>query len=141
MANMNADEARHGLAEAQRSYDASARPALPRWVPPVCGVLVAVAVAVPGLGYSTIWWKLAAIAIAVTFAVGARRLLTAIRSRRGIKGIRGPARRTLTSLGTSGVAYLIGATRATPPYRWVFIVMGLVVGVIVWISLSKQVRP
>jgi hypothetical protein len=137
---MDAEEAKNSLAEAQRSYDASVRPPLPRWAPPTCGALLGSAVAVIGLGYPNVWWRFGAVAVAGLLALGAYLLLQRIRSRQGVRGMRGPARRTQATLVIAGAAYLISAMRATPEFRWVFVSMGLAVGIIVWVGLSRQVR-
>jgi hypothetical protein len=139
-ADMDANEARNGLREVHRSYEASVSPPLPRWAPPMCAVLVGGAVAVVGLGYPNVWWKLAAVAVGVLGALGARQLLTVLRARQGVRGMQGPARRTQVTVFASGAAYLIAAMEATPPFRWVFVTIGLMVGVIVWVSLRKQIR-
>jgi hypothetical protein len=138
---MDSQQARNDLEQAQRSYGDSVLPPLPRWVPPVCGLLLAGAIALAGLGPASIWWRLAAIAGGVLLAVLAWTVVKGVRARQGIRGIRGPARRTVATLATSAVAYFVCVLNATPETRWLFFALGAATGVITWVMLRKKVRP
>ncbi|MFE7271145.1 hypothetical protein [Streptomyces sp. NPDC057623] len=138
---MDAHEARDDLEQARRSYIASVQPVLPRWAPPVCGLLTAAGITLAGLAPASAQWRLVSIAIAVLLAVSARLLVLRIRARQGVRGIRGPARKTWTTLGLCAVAFLISANHAAPSTRGLYAAMGVGVGIFVWIVLRKKVRP
>ena len=137
---MDAESARHDLEQARRSYDASARPRLPRWAPPVCALLVGAAIALAGAGPTTGWLKLVTVAAGVLCALTAGRLLLRIRSRQGINGLRGPAREKWRTVGMCCIAIVVSALASSPDTRWIYAGLGIAVGVYTWVALQKQVR-
>lgn len=140
MASMDADKARYDLEQARRSYHASARLAPPPWVAPVSGLLIAGAIALGGLAPAAAWLRLVTIAAGVLLAVAAVLVALVPRSRRGIRGVRGPARDSWISILVSGIAFFISMTGAAPQTRWVYTGLGVVVGLVTWVALRKD-RP
>ncbi|MFJ3221601.1 hypothetical protein ACIPLC_37515 [Kitasatospora sp. NPDC086801] len=137
---MDAESARHDLEQARRSYDASAQPRLPRWAPPICGLLVGGAIALAGAGPASGWLKLATVAAGILCALAAAQLLLRIRSRQGITGLRGPAREKWRTVGICCIAIVVSALASSPNTRWIYTGLGVVVGIYTWVALQKQVR-
>ncbi|MFF1418796.1 hypothetical protein [Streptomyces sp. NPDC058280] len=137
---MDAEEARRSLEQARQSYEASVQPALPRWAPPTCAVLVAAALALAGAGSSNGLLKALTVAAGLLCALAAAQLVLRIRARQGVTGLRGPARQKWRSVAASCVAILICALTATPDTRWIWAGLGIVAGTYTWVSLRKQVR-
>ncbi|MGY5031222.1 hypothetical protein ACWC9U_09840 [Streptomyces sp. 900116325] len=137
---MDAEEAQRNLEQARQSYDASVTPVLPRWVPPVCAVLIAASIALAGAGPSSGWLKAATIAAGILCALAAAQLVLRIRARQGVIGLRGPARQKWRTVGVCCAAVLVSALAATPNTRWIYAGVGLAVGIYTWASLQKQVR-
>lgn len=140
MANMDAEQARSALDQARQSYDASVQPQLPGWAPPVCGVLVAAAVALAGLGPENGWLKLASVAGGVLCAAAAVGLLLGVRARQGISGLRGPAREKWRTVGVCCIAIVVSALASSPGTRWIYAAVGVGLGAYTWAALGKQVR-
>lgn len=137
---MDPHDARDDLEQAHRAYNASVQPVMPVWAPPVCGLLIAAAIALPGLAPGNIWWRLVTVAAGVVLAVLAGGLVLGVRARQGIRGVRGPARDQWTTLGVCGIAFLVSAVNSTPQARWIYIGLGIVGGVFASIVLRKA-RP
>ena len=137
---MDASEAQKDLEQANRSHQASVRPPLPAWAPPLCGLLIAGAIALAGIAPGDPWLRVGAIVAGVLLAVLARLVVLGIRARQGVRGLRGPARRSQTTLVISGAAFLIASINSHPETRLVYAVMGLLVGVFVWVTLQRRER-
>ncbi|MEU2856449.1 hypothetical protein [Streptomyces syringium] len=137
---MDAHEAQRDLEEARLSYNVSVQPPLPRWAPPLCGLLIAAAVALAGLAPQGIWWRLAALAAAAVLAVLARAVVLAIRTRQGVRGLRGPARKAQAALATSALAVFVVSLNTPGEVRWMYVAMGVAAGIIVWVTLHKKTR-
>lgn len=140
MATMDAEEARHDLEQARESYRASVEPKLPRWAPPTCGFLVGAAIALGGVSPSPLWLKALTIAAGVVLALAADQILTRIRARQGVTGLRGPARQKRSRTVNACAVILICALAVSPDLRWMWAGLGLVVFLYTWIRLQKQVR-
>ncbi|MFJ8871366.1 hypothetical protein ACIRD6_37170 [Streptomyces sp. NPDC102473] len=137
---MDAEQARSELQQARQSYDASVQPRLPRWAPPVCAVLVGAAIALAGLGPESGWLKLLTVAAGVLCALAAAWLILRIRTRQGINGVRGPARDKWRTVGICCVAIVVSALASSPNTRWIYIGLGVGLGIYTWVSLQKQAR-
>lgn len=140
MAHMDADKARRDLEEARQSYSSAVQPQLPRWAPPVCGLLVWAAMALAGYSPSPGWLKALAILVGVLLALAAAAVVFGFRARQGVVGLRGPAREQWTTVLTACVAVLVCALGASPDLRWIFAGAGLVAGVYTWLTLRGKVR-
>ncbi|WP_328887856.1 hypothetical protein [Streptomyces sp. NBC_00316] len=140
MATVDAEEARHDLEQARLSYRSSVEPQLPAWAPPTCGFLLGAAIALGGFSPSPHWLKALTIGGAVLLALAADQILTRIRARQGITGLRGPARETRRRTINSCVLILICALAVSPDLRWIWGGLGLAVFLYTWFMLHKQVR-
>lgn len=113
MAPMDAAETRSNLGPARRSHDASARPPLPLWVPPVCAVMFGAAVALqtprdgmPGL---------TAPLVGLVLALGAYALVTGVRARQGTPKRRvSPAALAATATGVTAFSTSSSTAPARP---------------------------
>ncbi|MEU7279186.1 hypothetical protein AB0A69_10465 [Streptomyces sp. NPDC045431] len=137
---MDAEEARNSLEQARRSYSASVRPPLPAWAPPVCGAMYGAAVALVGQAPGNGWVRLAATLIGLALALGAWAVVVGIRARQGVRGLRGPARRTQAALVAGAAAFLVSALNSTPELRWLYVAMGVAVAGLAWYLLQRKVQ-
>ncbi len=140
MATMDAEQARADLEQANRSYRSAVHPVLPRWVPPLCAVLVAGGTALVGAAPSNGLARLACTLGGVLLAAAAGAVVFQTRARGGISGLRGPARESGTAVVICGIAFLISATTASAQLRWVYVALGLVTGAITWWALARRHR-
>ncbi|MFE1057050.1 hypothetical protein [Streptomyces rochei] len=137
---MDAEEARSSLEQARLSYTASVRPPLPAWMPPVCAVMFGTAVALAGQAPSNGWVRLATTLVGVALALGSWSLIASARARQGMRGLRGPARRTQATLVAGAAAFLVSALNSTPELRWLYVAMGVAVAAISWYLLQRKVQ-
>jgi hypothetical protein len=140
MATMDAEEARSSLEQARRSYSTSVRPPLPSWAPPLCAVMFGSAVALAGQAPSNGWMRLAITLIGLALALGAWKIIAGIRTRQGMRGLQGPARRTQATLVAGAAAFLVSALNSTPELRWLYVAMGIAVAGIAWYLLQRKVQ-
>ncbi|MFD9725799.1 hypothetical protein [Streptomyces sp. NPDC059072] len=137
---MDADNARRDLEQARQSYDASVKPRLPGWAPPVCALLVGAAIALAGTSPTPGWLKLVTVTAGILCALAAAQLVLRIRSRQGISGLRGPAREKWRSVVMSCVVVVLCGLASSPDTRLIYIGLGVAVGIYTWVALQKQVR-
>ncbi|MEW1862719.1 MULTISPECIES: hypothetical protein [unclassified Streptomyces] len=134
---MDAAETRSNLGPARRSHDASARPPLPLWVPPVCAVMFGAAVALqtprdgmPGL---------TAPLVGLVLALGAYALVTGVRARQGTPKRRvSPAALAATATGVTAFSTSSLNSTSTSDLRWLYLAAGVVVAGIVWYRLQRN---
>ncbi|MEU9046548.1 MULTISPECIES: hypothetical protein [unclassified Kitasatospora] len=135
---MDADDARRDLDEARISYELGARPPLPGWAPPACGVLVAAAIALDGLAPESIWLRLAGVAGGIVLGVAALLLLQGVRTQQGVRGVRGPARKERAGLVTMAAFFVIVGLGAAESMRYIMAGLGVVAGLAVWVALGRR---
>ncbi|MET9534183.1 hypothetical protein ABZY02_27075 [Streptomyces sp. NPDC006649] len=136
---MDAAEAGSSLGQTRHIDRASARPPLPRWVPPVCGVMFGAAVVLqgPNGGMS----GLTAPLIGLALALGAYALIVAIRARQGAPRRPGSAAPWITTVVAAGALSTSSLNSSnTSELRWLYVASGAVVAGIVWYRLQRKAR-
>lgn len=135
---MDPRQARDELKVAHQASTAGAIPRLGALVPIEVGVLVAGAVTLAGWASENVWWHLTELASAVLLACAAVLVLVTARRRRGIRGLRGPARSEWTATLVSALAFLVIAFGASPEERGIYVGLGVLAGVLTGALLHRR---
>ncbi|QIS23722.1 hypothetical protein [Nocardia terpenica] len=134
---MDAKEAQQHLHTADAAYRASALPPMPWRIAAPAAVMIGAAVAVSGQysdnGVIRLSFWIGAVALAAA-AVG---LVQWARHRRGLAGLRGPAREAMTAQLTSALAVLVIAIVAPSGMGWYFLGSGVVLAVLAAAALRN----
>ncbi|WP_147139632.1 hypothetical protein [Nocardia ninae] len=127
---MDPMEAEQQLQTADSAYRAAALPTLPPRIALPCAVMIGAAVALSGQHSANGLIQLSYWISAVALAAGAVGLTVRARRQRGLTGLRGPARTALTTLLTCALSLLTIAICAGPGMGWIYLGLGVVVGVV-----------
>ncbi|WP_225728399.1 MULTISPECIES: hypothetical protein [unclassified Nocardia] len=134
---MDAREAQQHLRTAEDAYRAAALPSLPMRIVVPVAVMIGGAVAVSGQYSGNGVIRLSYWIGAVVLAICAIGLVQRARHRRGLTGLRGPAREALTAQLTCALAVLTLAIVAPAGMGLYFIGAGVVIGVVAGVLLRK----
>lgn len=136
---MDRDTARDHLQSAQRARTAAENPPVFGWTPPLAGIAITLGFLALGLLPFTIWWRLAALVIALAVWGAAGWLVLHLRARRGIRGIRGRTQTTTVVLLVCAVSLIPAVLGANPGMRWPYVIIGAGGGLAMWIAVRRQV--
>lgn len=135
---MDPRQARDELKVARQASTAGAIPRLGVLVPIEVGVLVAGAVTLAGWASENVWWRLTELVSAVLLACAAVLVLVSARRRRGVRGLRGPARSEWTATLVVALAFLVIAFGGTSEERGIYVGLGVVAGVLTAALLHRR---
>ncbi|MFQ6398236.1 hypothetical protein ACLMAJ_32945 [Nocardia sp. KC 131] len=135
---MEPSEARQHLDGARDSYQSAVLPPMPAWMPVTCGVLIGSGVALAGQAAPTPWLRVLLIGVAVALAGVGVLLYSSSRRKNGVRGLRGSARGQASTLTVCAIAFLISAVNASAELRWIYVAIGVIVGLAVVFVLGRR---
>jgi hypothetical protein len=132
--------ARHQLEQAERARNAAQAFEIPSWGPAFAGACVAAGLLVMGLFPYSAGWRVAAVVVALLLWGAAGWCLVEIRARKGVRGLRGPARSSAITLAVCALALVPGALSASSAMRLSYVILAAAGGLAMWWVARRQVR-
>ena len=116
------------LDQARRAQSAAQATPVPRWTPPLAGVSVLAGFLALGLLPLGAWWRLTAVAIALTCWGAAGWLVLRGRRREGVRGLQGGLRLTVETFVACAAVLAVVGLRSDADLQKILLGMGVVAG-------------